>query len=189
MNEQPPPAWADKMAPESLRLLQTFVNTHQYTTYPDHLATITTAKQWLREQGFPAPRLDLAQLKRVTVLRETLREVLLAHAGHNTNPPLAQLHTQLKDATVQLTIDQDDTTKATARGKGVDHFINTLAAELLTASLNNTWTRLKACGNHECNVAFYDHSRNATTRYCTTSICANRVRQRTFRERLSGSTE
>jgi len=35
-----------------------------------------------------------------------------------------------------------------------------LAAQVLFASATGQWLRLKACGNDECQVAFWDASRN-----------------------------
>ena len=49
--------------------------------------------------------------------------------------------------------------------------------------VEGTWHRLKACPNPDCEWAFYDRSRNRSSRWCVMSECGNRAKARTFRER------
>ena len=45
------------------------------------------------------------------------------------------------------------------------------------------WTRLKLCGSSTCRWAFYDQSRNHSSRWCRMASCGNRQKARRFRER------
>ncbi len=187
MSEQTKSAWEQRPAPPSLQFVQRFVNTHEYSALPDHLATVESTRRWLRSQGFASADLDPQRVRDLAKLRDGIREVLLAHAGHpdlaDSEAAARRLNTMLRTATVHLMFDDAGEAATTVRGAGLERFTNTIAAQILTASLDGSWPRLKACGNDECLVAFYDHSRNGTARYCSTAICANRVRQRSFRQR------
>jgi predicted RNA-binding Zn ribbon-like protein len=184
------PAWAQRPAPTGLAVVQEFLNTHSYSHFPEHFGTVTSARRWLRAQGFTASDLDVDSVAELRRLRERLREVALSHAGHGPADESAlSLNHILRSASIAIVITPQGDAVAGATGSGKQRFVNTIAAEVLSASLDGTWRRLKACGNGECAVAFYDHSRNATARYCTTEICANRVRQRTFRQRANNSAD
>jgi predicted RNA-binding Zn ribbon-like protein len=184
------PAWTLRPAPAGLALLQVFVNTHAYADVGEQLGTVTSARNWLRENGFTASDLDANSVAELRDLREALRHVALSHAGHGDGDHSASaLRHILRSATIGLAVTSTGEALATDSGTGRTRFVNAIAAQFLSASLNGTWHRLKACGNDECAVAFYDHSRNATGRYCTTATCANRVRQRSFRQRNSNATD
>lgn len=185
MDPRPTPAWAQRPAPEPLNLIQEFVNTHAYGDYPEQLSTASGARSWFRARSLVLSDLNEQALGRILEIRELLRTVLLGHAGHADAAKSARgLQHALRSAAVHIRIDENGGASAEALGTGLQHFQNRLAAQMLSSSIDGTWARLKACGNDECQVAFYDHSRNGTARYCTTAICANRVRQRAFRERM-----
>jgi predicted RNA-binding Zn ribbon-like protein len=54
------------------------------------------------------------------------------------------------------------------------------------AQRDGTWVRLKACGNEECQWAFYDRSRNHGGTWCEMSSCGNKLKNREFRARKRG---
>jgi len=41
--------------------------------------------------------------------------------------------------------------------------------------------RLKQCANPGCDLLFYDETRNASRRWCSVSLCGNRLKQARFR--------
>ena len=50
------------------------------------------------------------------------------------------------------------------------------------------WKRLKLCGSATCRWAFYDQSRNRSSRWCAMASCGNRQKAKRFRARAkSGS--
>jgi predicted RNA-binding Zn ribbon-like protein len=178
------PPWTEKLAPEHLTVIQEFVNTHAYGTFPEKLDGVTASRKWFREHDITISHLNDQTLAGLIDLRETLRAVLLSHAGH-TDPTVAsrRLQKTLQTANIGIRISDTGEAQISTQGSGVQHLTNKIAAAILTSTITGTWARLKACSNDECQVAFYDHSRNGTTRYCSTTICANRVRQRNFRNR------
>jgi predicted RNA-binding Zn ribbon-like protein len=51
------------------------------------------------------------------------------------------------------------------------------------AAADGSWERAKACDDDECEVAFYDRSRNRSGRWCDMSICGNRSKVRAYRSK------
>jgi predicted RNA-binding Zn ribbon-like protein len=48
---------------------------------------------------------------------------------------------------------------------------------------DGTWERLKVCLADDCQVAFYDQSRNRSAVWCDMRGCGNRQKVRSYRER------
>jgi predicted RNA-binding Zn ribbon-like protein len=61
--------------------------------------------------------------------------------------------------------------------------LSTVAAELYDGSVRGTLDRLKTCAAEECRRVFFDRSKPATRRWCMSSLCGNRMKTRTYRER------
>jgi predicted RNA-binding Zn ribbon-like protein len=66
---------------------------------------------------------------------------------------------------------------------GVDGAMARLAAVVVDAMGDGTWSRLKPCRNHGCRWLFYDHSTNRSGTWCTMSVCGNRRKARAYRRR------
>jgi predicted RNA-binding Zn ribbon-like protein len=61
--------------------------------------------------------------------------------------------------------------------------LSVIAAELYAGSVNGTLKRLKMCAAEECRRVFFDRSKPATRRWCMSTLCGNRAKTRTYRER------
>ena len=61
--------------------------------------------------------------------------------------------------------------------------LSVIAAELYAGSFNGTLKRLKMCAAEECRRVFFDRSKPATRRWCMSTLCGNRAKTRTYRER------
>ena len=49
-----------------------------------------------------------------------------------------------------------------------------------------TWERLKACERDVCRWAFYDHSKNRSSHWCSMAVCGQREKnRRAYRRRVS----
>src|SRR5665213_889841 len=64
---------------------------------------------------------------------------------------------------------------------GLSHVV----AELYRGSVIGTLDRLKMCAAEECRRVFFDRSKPATRRWCMSTLCGNRIKTRTYRERHS----
>jgi predicted RNA-binding Zn ribbon-like protein len=61
--------------------------------------------------------------------------------------------------------------------------LSSVIAELYDGSRNGTLDRLKMCASDECRRVFFDRSKPATRRWCMSSLCGNRMKTRSYRER------
>jgi predicted RNA-binding Zn ribbon-like protein len=61
--------------------------------------------------------------------------------------------------------------------------MSTVVAELYDGSVRGTLDRLKMCAAQECRRVFFDRSKPATRRWCMSTLCGNRTKTRTYRER------
>ncbi|WP_407158898.1 CGNR zinc finger domain-containing protein [Bradyrhizobium sp. STM 3557] len=61
--------------------------------------------------------------------------------------------------------------------------LSAIVAELYDSASNGTLDRLKMCAAEECQRVFYDRSKPGTRRWCQSTLCGNRMKTRTYRER------
>jgi predicted RNA-binding Zn ribbon-like protein len=61
--------------------------------------------------------------------------------------------------------------------------LSAVVAELYDGSIKGTLDRLKMCAAEECRRVFFDRSKPATRRWCMSTLCGNRMKTRTYRER------
>ena len=61
--------------------------------------------------------------------------------------------------------------------------LSLIVAELYDGSRNGTLDRLKMCASDECRRVFFDRSKPSTRRWCMSSLCGNRMKTRSYRER------
>ena len=59
----------------------------------------------------------------------------------------------------------------------------TLLLVIRDAQRDGTWRRLKACGNPDCQWAFYDRSHSGVGAWCDMATCGNRIKNRRLRQR------
>jgi predicted RNA-binding Zn ribbon-like protein len=64
--------------------------------------------------------------------------------------------------------------------------LSSVVAELHDGSVRGTLDRLKMCAAEECRRVFFDRSKPATRRWCMSTLCGNRIKTRTYRERQRG---
>jgi len=64
--------------------------------------------------------------------------------------------------------------------------LSVVVAELYDGSVRRTLDRLKMCAAEECRRVFFDRSKPATRRWCMSTLCGNRIKTRTYRERHRG---
>jgi predicted RNA-binding Zn ribbon-like protein len=61
--------------------------------------------------------------------------------------------------------------------------LSPIVAELYDGSRNGTLDRLKMCASEECRRVFFDRSKPSTRRWCISSLCGNRMKTKSYRER------
>ena len=74
-------------------------------------------------------------------------------------------------------------------GRGsVDRAIAAVLAITARAMIDGSWERLKVCPGEDCGWAFYDTSRNQSSRWCSMAVCGGRSKARTHYHRHRGAS-
>ncbi len=180
-----------KPAPDPLSRIQALVNTVELPGGPDRLADPDDARPWLVASGLLAPDAELRQadLNLVRGVREGLRAMLVHNAGGpvpaaNAFAPLREVAT---DGTARADFGEHGEVLLSATGESLPARLIELLLIIRDAQRDGTWAQLKACGNDECQWAFYDRSRNHGGTWCEMSSCGNKLKNREFRARKRGA--
>ncbi|WP_329272639.1 CGNR zinc finger domain-containing protein [Streptomyces sp. NBC_01451] len=162
-------------APGGLALVEALVNTRDLESGRD---TLDTAEGRAAFGIAETADRDLAAVKE---LRESLRAVCLAHAGHpphdDTVTPLGRL---LSRAPLLVTVDERDGSARLAAAED-GPLLSRVAAAVAEALTDGTWLRLKACELPGCHWAYYDRSPAGRRRWCSMSVCGARAKMRRYR--------
>ncbi|MGC5037297.1 MULTISPECIES: CGNR zinc finger domain-containing protein [unclassified Streptomyces] len=159
-------------APGGLALVEALVNTLDIESGADALDTPEGRAR------FGITDDDAAETARA--LRESLRAVLLAHAGHPPHREVPPLGALLADAPLVVTVDPADGTAALVPAGGPPLHAR-VAAAVAEALVAGTWTRLKACEAADCHWAYYDRSPAGRGRWCSMQVCGARAKMRRYR--------
>jgi predicted RNA-binding Zn ribbon-like protein len=173
-------------APGDLELVRRFVNTLSLPDGPDELGDPDELGAWLAANRLAGAgeRFDPADVDRARDVREALRGLLLANAGHGLPAgAVAALNRAAADATLVVRFDRAGQAALEPGGGGVERALGRLLAIAHTAMVDGTWQRLKACANPDCAEAYYDRSKNRTARWCTMESCGNVMKARAYRRR------
>ena len=187
---RPQPGGRDP-APGSLALVQDFVNTVDREHGPDLLDDDAGLLEWmaLRELGgFPTTpaSVSTADLGRARVLREALRDLLLANHGGGRDPACARARAVLETAAGRGSLEVRLPLGGAALvpvSPGVDGALGAVVSAAVVAMWDGTWPRLKACPRDVCHWAFFDRSPNASASWCSMTICGNREKASAYYRR------
>ncbi len=171
-------------APGRLDLLRVLVNTLDYPSGPDRLATAETASVWCREHGLP-PISNLRELDRLRGFREALRTAFFANNGEG-DPRAAWdgLAPYLRQAQFTLTLGPAGSRPSLEpAGAGADRAIAIMLALVYDAVSDGTWQRMRACRKSSCRFAYYDRSKNGSRAWCSMAVCGNREKAQRRRSR------
>jgi predicted RNA-binding Zn ribbon-like protein len=174
-------------APPPLRIVQELVNTRDIMERTDALDSPAALHAWAVERGLLDEREPVGadEHRRVLELREALRALLLVHNGAELDAGVAgSLDAAARQAGITLRFDGSETgPRLVASSTGIDGLVGTIILAVHEASRSGHWKRLKACREPSCRWAFYDHSRNSRSHWCTMSMCGGRAKARAYRKR------
>src|SRR5919108_3529916 len=173
-------------APGRLDLVREFLNTYDVMGAKDALTSTDALAEWLSERSLidASGRFDDRDLDRALDFREALRGLLLANIGEDVDPAVvARLNAAAERARVVVRFSGDAATSLDPHGTGADRAIGALLSIVYTSMAEGTWRRLKVCRDHDCQWAFYDHSKNRSGTWCTMAVCGNRNKARAYRKR------
>jgi len=180
--------------PPELALLYDFVNSLDERRYMengaqhdggDEISTPLLLAEWMRARGLLGAdaRPEAAEHRRALDLRQALREFL-------RNPP-DQRHRA--EATAQrltaasrafpLAMAVSDTGSVQLEPVSGANALGRVLAQMLGLAGTDRLDRLKSCACDECRWIFFDHSKPANRRWCSSVRCGNRQKGRTYRAR------
>jgi predicted RNA-binding Zn ribbon-like protein len=179
-----------RQAPGELERVRRFVNTREVGHVTDRLSDPAALAAWLEQEGLApaATRATRADLARAVALREALRAILLAHnaavgPGPAHSGACRALDEAAERARLRVRFGDDGSALLAPEAGGVSGALGRLVATVHDSIAQGTWSRLKVCRDHECEWAFYDHTKNRSGAWCSMEGCGNRAKARAFRER------
>jgi predicted RNA-binding Zn ribbon-like protein len=167
-----------------LGLVQAFVNTVDLQEGPEELTNPNTLKTWLVAKGLmdSAHPVDESDLRHAVALREAIRGVIGANSGLPVYPvDLATLNEAAAASRLHMRFGADGKPRLEPDVRGPVGAMGRLVATLYSAMQDEGWARLKLCNRARCRWAFYDRSKNRSSRWCSMASCGNREKARRFR--------
>jgi predicted RNA-binding Zn ribbon-like protein len=169
-----------------LDLVRDFVNTRDFETGIDRIATPDELAMWFSEQGLVDDLVEPTdeEVADALAVREAIRQLLLVNNdveadAREASKTLeeagrkAQLGVRFENGRPVLAPEDDGARGATGR----------VVASVAELASTDEWKRLKTCRDEHCRVAFYDQSRNRSRAWCSMEVCGNREKARSFRKR------
>jgi len=182
--------------PDVLANLYDFANTldvrhftHHGVPHPqgDELSNARDLARWMSQRGLSSasakvtPATLAAAIEVRTLLRDYLQCDPLERRGNKDGA--RALNKVLKYFPLVVAAGDGGMVLRAAR-EDVLMGLSPIVAELYDGSRNGTLDRLKMCASDECRRVFFDRSKPSTRRWCMSSLCGNRMKTRSYRERL-----
>ncbi len=165
-------------------LVQAFVNTVDLQDGPEELEDPNTLKAWLVAKRLldASQPVDASDLTHAIALREAIRSVVGANSGSRVYPvDIATLNEAATASRLRMRFGADGKPRLEPEATGVVAAMGRIVAAMYAAMEGEEWTRLKLCSSQSCRWAFYDRSKNHSSRWCTMASCGNREKARRFR--------
>jgi predicted RNA-binding Zn ribbon-like protein len=174
-------------APPPLDLVQDFVNTEIPVWAIDEIGTPAALAAWLGGRGLLSAnaRVDAEAFVRARALRSVLRELARRHTrGIGVDDELRTEFDEIAVATqLRFELGGAGEIRLEPDADGVTGALAEILRRVHEAQASGVWRRLKACPGPHCGWLFYDASRNASSRWCSMSICGNRTKTAAYRRR------
>jgi predicted RNA-binding Zn ribbon-like protein len=172
-----------------LGLIQAFVNTVDLQDGPEELTDPNRLKAWLVANGLleRAQEVEAPDLRHAIALREAIRGVIGANSDFPLYPvDIATLNGAAAASGLRMRFGADGKPRLEPAVSGVVGAMGRIVAILYLAMEDESWMRLKLCGSPTCRWAFYDRSKNHSSRWCKMASCGNREKARRFRAHSQG---
>jgi predicted RNA-binding Zn ribbon-like protein len=168
-----------------LGLIQAFVNTLDMMPRSEELRDPNTLKSWLVANGLmdASEPVAAADLKHAIAVREAIRGVIGGNSGLRVYPvDLATLNRAAAESRLRMRFGPGGRPRLEPEVSGAVGAIGRLVATLYSAMQDEDWERLKLCDSDPCRWAFYDRSKNQSSRWCKMASCGNREKAKRFRQ-------
>jgi predicted RNA-binding Zn ribbon-like protein len=152
----------------------------------DQLATVAQLEEWMRGRGLleKSVRLSRSDHRKALELREALRQFLgRAPADRRGIDVAGRLNAAAADFPLILRVSDAGELDLQPERRGALGGLGRILADLQLAAESGNLDRLKMCASDECRWVFYDRSKPATRRWCSSALCGNRHKTRTYRRK------
>ena len=175
-------------APGELALVQAFLNSHwdlEDDFGADLFATPESLRDWLLrrdlvERGARVSRRDHSA---ALTVRNGLRALLIANNGGPLDErAVAALDGEARTAPLGVELGGGEPSFVPLPGR-LDGALSLVLSIVARSMLDGSWPRFKACRDDHCRWAFYDHSRNGASSWCSMAVCGGRAKQRAYYRR------
>ena len=168
-------------------LLCAFVNTLDVDVDADPHEALPDAAAltaWLRQHDLldADDRAGKRDLDLALTLRSGLREALVRHHDGDHTSRVPDLETAATALPLRVVFDGTRPRLVPALG-GARGGLARLLVAVADAQADDAWARVKLCGADDCQLAFYDTSKNRSRRWCSMGVCGNRQKTRSYRAR------
>lgn len=179
-------------APPPLDLVQDFVNTEIPVWAVDDIATPDALADWLRDRDLlpDGALVDAGSFVRARALRQVLRTLASrnAHGSTSDEDPRIEFATLASEMPLRFALGERGDLRLAPVDRGVNGALAEILSRVFEAQTSGEWRRLKSCPGPHCGWLFYDASRNASSRWCSMSICGNRTKTAAYRQRRRTET-
>lgn len=152
----------------------------------DKFASAAELEGWLHSRGLIEKGVKLGQndLRKALELRAALRGFLeLAPAARRNSPEAARLNAAAANFPLVVRVSEGGAFGLQPVPRGALSGLGRILADLQRAAERGELDRLKMCASDECRWVFYDRSKPATRRWCSSTLCGNRQKTRAYRAR------
>ncbi|HEY6114430.1 MAG TPA: CGNR zinc finger domain-containing protein [Candidatus Dormibacteraeota bacterium] len=167
-----------------LGLVQAFVNTLDLLPGEEKLTDPNTLRAWLVANRLlePEQRVEEGDWKHALAVREAIRGLIGRNSGLRVYPvDLATLNEAAGASRLRMRFGSGGKPRLEPEATGAVGAIGRLVASLYAAMQDDGWERLKLCGSDGCRWAYFDRSKNRSSRWCSMESCGNREKARRFR--------
>jgi len=167
-------------------LVRDYVNSFDFETGIDTIATPDELATWFSEQGLVDDLVEPSDedLADAVAVREAIRDLLLTHNGVEADSEAASKTLEEAGRKAHLGVRFEDGRPVLApEDDGARGALGRIVAAVAELAPTDEWKRLKTCRDEHCRVAFYDKSRNRSRAWCSMEVCGNREKARSFRQR------
>ncbi len=182
--------------PDELANLYDFANTldvrhfvHHGVQHPqdDELKGARELGAWMSQRGLlpTGAKITSAMLETALVLRTSIRAYLACNPLERSRNKDATRSLNRALKLFPLLVEAGGAGRMLLAAARADALagLSSVVAEFYDGSRNGTLGRLKMCASEECRRVFFDRSKPATRRWCMSSLCGNRMKTRSYRER------
>jgi predicted RNA-binding Zn ribbon-like protein len=178
-------------APPPLDLVQDFVNTEIPDFAQDDISTPGELEAWLRSRRLldDGESVDADAFVTARAFRDVLRALALENTlGNGPDPQLRAVFDRIAaELPLHVELGERGGLRLAPEGGPGRRALGSILVRILEAQASGSWRRMKACRKEGCGWLFYDASRNASSMWCSMSICGNRTKTAAYRRRRRAS--